>query len=178
MRTDLRPSSLLLLLPLTAATLGTHLAAAQERDGRGGRGGRGDRQPEEETETATAALPDGWEDLMQWRSIGPANMSGRITTLAVHPEDRTIWWAGTAGAGLLKTVNGGTTFEHQFTHEAVGSVGALAVAPSEPDTLYLGTGECNPRNSVSWGNGIYRSRDGGESWEHIGLEDSLSLIHI
>ncbi|MEM7457144.1 MAG: PDZ domain-containing protein [Planctomycetota bacterium] len=116
-------------------------------------------------------VPSDWADLIDWRSIGPANMSGRITALAVYEEDPCLWWAATASGGLLKTTNNGVTFEHQFDSEATVSIGDVQVAQSNPDVIWVGTGEGNPRNSVSWGDGVYKSTDGGETWENMGLKE-------
>ncbi len=133
----------------------------------------------QEPKTATGLeLPPGWEENMQWRSIGPATMGGRITDIAVHPGDSSTWWVSTASGGLLKTTNDGNTFEHLFTKQDCSSIGSLAVAPSDPKVLWVGTGERNPRNSVSWGKGVYKSIDGGESWQKMGLEHSFQVGSI
>ncbi|MEM7201912.1 MAG: PDZ domain-containing protein [Planctomycetota bacterium] len=121
---------------------------------------------------------DAWVDAFQWSCIGPANMGGRIVALAINEQDPSNYWVATASGGLLKTTNNGVTFEHQFDREAVVSIGDVAVAPSDPNVLWLGTGEGNPRNSVSYGNGIYRSADGGATWEHVGLEKSFQIGRI
>ncbi|MDP6539075.1 MAG: PDZ domain-containing protein [Planctomycetota bacterium] len=118
--------------------------------------------------------PD-WQDLLEWRSLGPANMGGRITAIAVNPSDVSEYWIGTASGGLLHTTNAGITYEHRFDDQDSVSIGALAVAPSDPTTLWIGTGESNPRNSVSYGDGVYRSTDRGETWTHMGLEESFQV---
>ncbi len=126
-------------------------------------------------------LPESWVDAMTWRSIGPSNMGGRITDIAVHPTDSRTIWIATASGGIVKTTNGGVTWEHQFDREATVSIGDVTVAPSDPSVVWVGTGEANPRNSVSWGNGVYKSTDGGASWKHMGLAESFQtgriLIH-
>src|SRR5436190_24386162 len=90
---------------------------------------------------AKLELPEGFLKSLAWRSIGPANMSGRITAVAVCEADPSTWWAATASGGLLKTTNNGITFEHQFDRETVVSLGDVAVAPSSKDVLWVGTGE-------------------------------------
>ncbi len=129
-------------------------------------------------ETVEGTLPRSWSTQLSWRSIGPANMGGRITCIAAHPTDPSSYWIGCAGGGLLKTVNNGLTYEHQFTNGGTNSIGAVAVAPSNPDEVWVGTGENNPRNSVSWGDGVYHSKDGGKTFEHAGLSESFQISTI
>ena len=112
---------------------------------------------------------------MRWRPVGPATMGGRITSIAVNEQDPTQWWVATASGGLVKTSDNGITFEHQFDHEAVVSIGDVAVARSDPRIVWVGSGECNPRNSVSWGNGVYKSVDGGATWKHMGLDRTFQI---
>src|SRR5262245_44617939 len=125
-----------------------------------------------------AALPASWSKLFAWRSIGPANMGGRITALAVYEADPCCYWVATASGGLVKTVNNGSTFEHQFDKEATVSIGAVAVAPSNKDIVWAGAGEANPRNSVSYGDGVYKSTDGGKTWKNMGLKKSYQIGKI
>ena len=138
---------------------------------------KGKKAPEKEA-APKGLLPEAWMAKMQWRPIGPANMGGRITSLSVYEEDPTLWFAATASGGLLKTENNGVTFEHQFDKEAVVSLGDVAVSQSDPKVVWVGTGECNPRNSVSWGNGVYKSTDGGKSWKHMGLKGSFQISAV
>ena len=139
---------------------------------------------EGETEAAPAAeseiepsLPSTWTDDLEWRSIGPANMGGRITDIAVSKEDSSTYWVATASGGLLKTTNNGITYEHQFDHENTVSIGDIAVAPSDSKIVWVGTGEANPRNSVSWGDGVYKSTDGGETWKQMGRHGPRGARH-
>ncbi|HEY3242708.1 MAG TPA: hypothetical protein VGM03_05080, partial [Phycisphaerae bacterium] len=108
----------------------------------------------ENEKPAAPALPAEWVKTFEWRCIGPANMGGRITALAVYEKDPSTWWVATASGGLLKTTNNGITFEHQFDRESTVSIGDVAVAQSDPKIVWVGTGECNPRNSVGWGEGV------------------------
>jgi photosystem II stability/assembly factor-like uncharacterized protein len=123
-------------------------------------------------------LPASWVKALHWRSIGPASMGGRITALSVYEADPTTFWVATASGGLLKTVNNGVTFEHQFDREATVSIGEVCVAPSDPRIVWVGTGEANPRNSVSYGDGVYKSTDGGKTWHNMGLTKSFQIGRI
>jgi photosystem II stability/assembly factor-like uncharacterized protein len=140
------------------------------------------------TATATAAsatasvadgtIPTSWIKSVTWRSIGPANMSGRITAFAVYEADPTTYWVASASGGLVKTVNNGITFEHQFNHESTVSIGDVCVAPSDRNIVWVGTGEANPRNSVSYGDGVYKSTDSGKTWHNMGLKNSYQIGRI
>jgi len=111
------------------------------------------------------------------RMIGPAAMSGRITAIDAVLENPDIIFVGSADGGVWKSTNGGMTFNHVFTRQAQ-SIGHLAIDQTNPDTVWVGTGECNVRNSVSVGTGLYRSDDGGETWEPAGLDDSERISKI
>ena len=115
---------------------------------------------------------------VKWRSIGPANMAGRITDIAVHDKDPSLWFVATASGGILKTVNQGTTVTHQFDKQETVSLGAIAVDPSDTNVLWAGTGEANPRNSVSYGDGVYKSTDSGTTWKNMGLKKSYQISRI
>lgn len=119
-----------------------------------------------------------WTQALRWRSIGPATMGGRIVDLAVYEKNPSTWWVATASGGLLKTTNNGITFDHQFDREATVSIGSVAVAQSNPDIVYVGTGENNPRNSVSYGDGVYKSTDGGKTWQNVGLKKTFQIGRI
>jgi photosystem II stability/assembly factor-like uncharacterized protein len=115
---------------------------------------------------------------LSWRSIGPANTGGRVTAIEGLPGDPTTFYVGAADGGVFKTINAGTTFRPLFDGQATLSIGALAIAPSDHNVIYAGTGEGNPRNSVSFGDGVYRSTDAGETWTRLGLADTERIARI
>ncbi len=112
------------------------------------------------------------------RHIGPALMSGRINDLELHPNNPRIIYAGAAGGGVWKSNDGGSTFNPIF-EDYCQSIGAITLDPSDPDnTVYVGTGETWTRNSVTIGDGLYRSKDGGITWKKLGLENSERIANI
>ena len=112
------------------------------------------------------------------RQIGPALMSGRINDIEVHPTNSRIIYVGAAGGGVWKSNDGGATFNPIFDKYAQ-SIGAIELDPNDPDnTIYVGTGETWTRNSVSVGNGLYRSKDGGATWEKLGFDKSERIANI
>ncbi len=119
---------------------------------------------------SAVALPDAWEEALRWRSIGPANMAGRVTDVEGLPSPSKTFYVAAAAGGIWKTTNNGHTFRPLFQDERVVSLGDIAIAPSDPEQIWAGTGEEDSRNSISPGGGIYRSTDGGLSWELKGLE--------
>ncbi len=112
------------------------------------------------------------------RPLGPATMGGRVVDLAVVPAHSETIYVAAATGGLWKTTNNGSTWTPVFDTQSTQSLGAVAVAPSNPDVVWVGTGEANPRNSVSWGNGVYKSTDGGKTWKHMGLPESHHVGRI
>ena len=108
----------------------------------------------------------------EYREIGPTRQSGRFVDIAVPGQEPYTFYIATASGHLWKTNNAGITFDQQFTDEGVFSVGAVAVAPSDPNILYLGSGEANNSRSSYWGDGVYKSTDAGETWTNVGLPES------
>ena len=106
---------------------------------------------------------------LTWRSLGPARFGGRVVDIAVHPEKSRIFYVATGSGGLFKTENNGITFRTSFQYESVISIGDVAIAPSKPDVVYIGTGEANNQRSSYWGKGVYKSVDGGRNWKNMGL---------
>ena len=113
------------------------------------------------------------------RNIGSATMSGRVAAVsAVNQNGRLTLFVGAASGGVWKSINGGTTFRPVFDREPVQSIGAIAIDPSNPKTVWVGTGEAWVRNSVSIGDGIYKSTDGGENWTNVGLAGTEHISKI
>ncbi len=113
---------------------------------------------------------------LRWRPIGPATMGGRIADFAAVDAD--TYYVGVASGNLWKTTNRGTTWKAQFEDEDVNSIGDVTVAPSDPDIVWIGTGEANNRQSSPWGAGVYRSTDGGDTWSHRGLTETRHIGRI
>lgn len=115
---------------------------------------------------------------MVMRPIGPAAMSGRVTTIDVHPANPDVIYAGTASGGLWLSTNGGMKWKPLFDKQPVQSIGALKIDPLNPDIIWAGTGEGNPRNSHTSGNGIYKSLDAGRTWQQSGLQNTRTIHRI
>jgi photosystem II stability/assembly factor-like uncharacterized protein len=127
---------------------------------------------------ASATLADTTFAGLAYRNIGPANMSGRIATVTGVPGDPTTIYVGSASGGVWKSTNAGTTWTPIFDKQPVQTIGDVVLEPGNADVVYVGTGEGNPRNSVSFGNGIYKSTDGGTSWKWLGLADSRHISRL
>ena len=115
---------------------------------------------------------------LQWRAIGPAITGGRVDDIAVDESHPDTVYVGAATGGVWKTVNGGTTWKPIFDDFGTTSIGDIAVSRSNPNIVWVGTGEANNRQSSSWGNGVYKSVDGGDTWQRMGLEDSKHIGRI
>ena len=115
---------------------------------------------------------------LEFREIGPAVMGGRIDDFAVVENNPNIVYVGVAAGGVWKTTNNGTTWEPVFDKEAVPTIGDIAIAPSDPSVVWVGSGEPNNRQSSSWGDGIYKSTDGGKSWKNMGLAETRHIGRV
>jgi photosystem II stability/assembly factor-like uncharacterized protein len=134
--------------------------------------------PASKTTAAAPSAPTLDTHPLRWRSIGPANMGGRIADFAVVEKDPSTIYVGVGTGGVLKSTNNGTTWEGVFVKQLVASVGAVAVSQNNPKIVWAGTGEGNSRNSSSWGDGVYKSTDGGDTWKNAGLPDSHDIPKI
>ncbi|TAE36483.1 MAG: hypothetical protein EAZ70_11275 [Runella slithyformis] len=115
---------------------------------------------------------------MKARSIGPAGMSGRVTSIDVQLSNPAVMYVGTASGGLWKSINGGVSFAPLWDEQPVSSIGAVAIDQRNPDVIWVATGEGNPRNSQNFGNGIYKSLDGGKTWQFLGLEKTSNIHRL
>jgi photosystem II stability/assembly factor-like uncharacterized protein len=131
-----------------------------------------------EQPAGTQTAPASPFDSLHFRSIGPASMSGRISDIAVYEPNTAVYYVGTAHGGVWKTTNNGTTFEAQFQQHGLMSIGDVAVSQNNPDLVWVGTGESNNRQSTSWGDGVYKSTDGGTTYTNMGLRTSRYINRI
>ncbi|HVF66806.1 MAG TPA: hypothetical protein VM914_04035 [Pyrinomonadaceae bacterium] len=115
---------------------------------------------------------------LEWRSIGPANMGGRVSDIEGVAGNPNLVYVATASGGLFKTTNGGVSWTPLFERQGSISIGDIALEPGNPEVIWLGSGESAVRNSVSFGDGVYRSTDGGRTWQHMGLRDTLHVSKI
>lgn len=112
------------------------------------------------------------------RNLGPVNMGGRVSQLAVYEKEPRTFYVGTASGGVWRTDNAGITFNCVFQYERMVATGAIFVDQENPDVLWVGTGEQNSRNSTSWGDGVYKTEDGGKNWKHMGLNATKHVSRI
>jgi photosystem II stability/assembly factor-like uncharacterized protein len=112
------------------------------------------------------------------RAIGPAVMSGRVVGFAVHPDDRSHYFVAVASGGVWKTTNAGVTYTPVFDREGSYSIGCVVLDPKNPNVLWVGTGENNSQRSVGYGDGVYKSVDGGRTWQNVGLKNSEHIGKI
>ena len=128
--------------------------------------------------TKSQSIPTAIFDSLKFRNIGPAFMSGRIADLAINPRNENIWYVAVGSGGVWKTINAGTTFKPIFDGQKVYSIGCVALDPNNPDIVWVGTGENVGGRHVGFGDGVYRSLNGGETWENMGLKNSEHLAKI
>jgi len=167
------PSKRAALLALSAAILLSTVltgGADAQRGRRGGSSGTDDRSQRDPLASAIGAV--------RFRSIGPAVVSGRISDIAVDPTDKYTWYVAAASGGLWKTTNAGTTFSPIFDSEGSYSIGEVVIDPNNRHVIWVGTGENNAQRSVSYGDGVYKSIDGGRSWTNMGLPNSEHIGRI
>jgi photosystem II stability/assembly factor-like uncharacterized protein len=115
---------------------------------------------------------------LSFRLVGPALTSGRISDIAIHPSTPDTWFVAAASGGVWKTINHGTTFSPIFDGYGSYSIGCVKIAPSNPNTIWVGSGENNNQRSVSYGDGVYKSVDGGASFTNMGLPKSEHIANI
>lgn len=115
---------------------------------------------------------------LKMRGIGPAFMGGRIADIAIHPSEPSTWYLAVGSGGVWKTTNAGTTWKPLFDEQKSFSIGCITVDPNNPNMVWVGTGEAVSGRHVAWGDGVYRSRNGGETWENMGLSRSEHIAEI
>src|SRR5256714_2841277 len=127
---------------------------------------------------AAAPLREALFKNLKARSIGPAVMGGRVSDITIDTRNPFVFYVGLGHGGVFKTNDNGVTSQPIFDKQPMLSIGAIEVAPSDSDVVWVGTGEANDRNSSDWGDGVYRSTDGGETWQNIGLKESRTIARI
>lgn len=117
-------------------------------------------------------------DNLKFRNIGPAFMSGRISDLAIDPTNENVWYVAASSGGVWKTMNSGITFKPVFDKQAVFATGCVTIDPNNPYVIWVGTGENNGGRHISFGDGVYKSTDGGDTWTNMGLKNSEHVSKI
>src|SRR5437899_5829783 len=133
------------------------------------------------TPAPSTGVPQGTDVLfknLKARSIGPAVMGGRVSDIAIDPRNPFVFYVALGHGGVFKSGDSGVSFDPIFDKQSVLSIGAIAIAPSDSDVIWVGSGEANDRNSSDWGDGVYRTTDGGEHWTNVGLKDSRTIARI
>src|SRR5437762_1834913 len=117
-------------------------------------------------------------DDLHFRGIGPAATGGRIHDIQIDPKNPAVLYVGAASGGIWKSTNNGVIWKDVFVQQPDNTFGALAIFPGDTNIVWAGTGENNNRQSSSWGGGVYRSTNGGDSWTHLGLHDTRSIGRV
>jgi photosystem II stability/assembly factor-like uncharacterized protein len=170
---SLRPFAFALALPVLALWSALPASAAPAPAKAGKAAAKDDSKKKDEGPMSTATFAG-----LAFRSIGPALTSGRVIDLAVDPSDARVWWVAAASGGLWRTDNAGTTWSPVFDDQGSYSIGAVAIDPSNPSVVWVGTGEKNSQRSVSYGDGVYRTLDAGKTWKNVGLGKSEHIGRI
>ncbi len=121
---------------------------------------------------------DSWFQEFSWREVGPTATGGRVTDIEVNPDDAHNIFVASAAGGLWETKNNGTTWNCIFERESTTTIGDIALDPKTTETIWVGTGEANNQRSSLWGDGIYKSTDGGKTWKNMGLEKSQHIGRV
>ena len=131
-------------------------------------------KPEAKSDTVKSGTFGG----LKWRSIGPAFTSGRIADFAINPTNHSEWYVAVASGHVWKTINNGTTFDPVFDGQKSYSIGVVVIDPNNTNVVWVGTGENNHQRALGYGDGVYKSNDGGKSWKNMGLKDSEHIGKI
>lgn len=160
-------------LALLAVALPSSLAAAAP----GATAPSSPRKPAPKPAVTASPGPD--TDGVKFRAIGPATSGGRVPAVAGSDRDPALYYVGGAGGGVFKSTDGGASFQSVWTDASkFGAIGAITIAPSDDKTVWVGTGETNPRNDVSYGDGVWVTHDGAKHWTHAGLADTMTIAKI
>jgi photosystem II stability/assembly factor-like uncharacterized protein len=133
------------------------------------------RRKKKTTETSSEKVS---LDAFKFRNVGPAFLSGRISDIAMHPENDNLWYVATASSGVWKTENAGTTWQSIFEGQGTFATGCVTIDPNNPSTVWVGSGENVGGRHIAFGDGVYRSTDGGKSWKNMGLPNSEHISKI
>jgi len=170
--------ALLLCLPVAGLTRSARAALAADDRGE-------DRSVDKSDKSGKSGKDEKKEPLsaptfagLKLRGIGPAFISGRVADIAVDPRHPSTYYLAAASGGVWRTTNAGTTFEPVFDGEGSYSIGCVAIDPNDPLVVWVGTGENNSQRSVSYGDGVYKSSDGGRHWQNLGLKSSEHIARI